>query len=148
MNIYLLSFVQAGFVTHDYYKQPFHYWQIIRIVSVLLCSLISGQIEAGGPAPLLLFDFSEDKRGEKGPERRRGSGHLVPLLCVSSLICLWGDEHRSSSDGLNILFTSTPLKTQTNMSCVFPLHMRSRVLPPHEHGIWVDLHALNLCDPM
>lgn len=34
-----------------------------------------------------------------------------PLFCVPSLSCLWGDGHRSSSDGRNILFTSTPLKS-------------------------------------
>lgn len=43
--------------------------------------------------------------------------HLVPLLCVSSFICLWGDGHRSSSDGLNILFTSTLLKNTQEQTC-------------------------------
>lgn len=36
--------------------------------------------------------------------------HRLPLLCVSSLGCLCGDGHRSSSAGLNILFTSTLLE--------------------------------------
>ena len=60
------------------------------------------------------------------------SRHLVPLLCVSSLICLWGDGHRSSSDGLNILFTSTLLKTHQCVSYTYAprLHVRWHALPP------------------
>lgn len=40
--------------------------------------------------------------------------HQVPLLCVSSLACLWGGGQRSSSAGLNILFTNTLLDTHTH----------------------------------
>lgn len=42
------------------------------------------------------------------------SCHQAPLLCVSSLACLWGGGQRSSSAGLNILFTNTLLDTHTH----------------------------------
>lgn len=64
----------------------------------------------------------------------------VPLLCVSSLICLWGDGHRSSSDGLNILFTSTLLNNNKLSSLVFVFAVDVRSCR------WrcVHLHALHL----
>lgn len=61
-----------------------------------------------------LHPTPEWEGAKRGGEGLNGRGmHLVqvvPLLCVSSLGCLCGDGHRSSSAGLNILFTSTLLE--------------------------------------
>lgn len=78
--------------------------------------------------------------------------HRVPLLCASSLGCLCGDGHASSSAGLNILFTSTLLETRAHIRQrkrrrVFGLHLRpSRPCPP-PHRVRCRLHALHLCAP-
>ncbi len=73
----------------------------------------------------------------------------VPLLCVSSLICLWGEGHRSSSDDLNILLTSTLLKhPETNTCHVTYTYCVHCVCICGDFRCCFHLHALYLYDLM
>lgn len=99
------------------------------------------------------FSVQEDRKERWTGRAEEAATSCVPLLCVSSLICLWGDGHRSSSDGLNILFTSTLLKTHRHKTlCV--------TWPAPMHGVCIcgdmrlccvwcfRLHSLYLYDLM
>lgn len=66
--------------------------------------------------------------------------HQVPLLCVSSLACLWGGGQRSSSAGLNILFTNTLLDTHTHTQ-----QIENTISQQHVFGLHLRLHTAPLC---
>lgn len=75
---------------------------------------------------------------------RGESSHQAPLLCISSLGCLWGVGQRSSSAGLNILFTNTLLETG--------IQTHNRQTTPSAHIMLLSLHvrlhaAPSVCAP-